>query len=114
MVMIFTLLLRMTEAGIKARTFPEIGISIPYSLIVIGHCIRDIKNTYAICPDSGMPQTNSGGGIIMNRMARDFENEILIGRNIRISYPRTDAVAGDAGATYISISRIVLNSLNIR
>src|ERR1041385_1750266 len=99
MMMIFSVLLRMTETVIKTRTLPEVCVAVPDVLVIIGLAIIHIKNAHAIGPYANVSQANgSGSSHILLRVARNFKNKILVGSHIRITCPRPDVVSRYARA----------------
>src|SRR4051812_49424371 len=104
MVVIFSLLLRMTKAVIKTGAFPEVSVPVPDALVVVGLCIRNVEDANSVRPHTDMAEADSDrtSGILL-WCAGNLENKILVRGNIRISTPWTNAIAGNTGAAYVNV-----------
>src|ERR1044072_7948356 len=104
--MVFSLLLGMSEAVIKSLSFPVIGVPVPDSGIIVRLRIRHIKNADTVCEDPYMTKTDgSGRSAVLLRAAGDLKHEVLIAGYIGIAHPGPDRVTRNAGAAHIYLRR---------
>ena len=93
MVMVFPVRSRVTKAIVKTRTFPEIGVAVPDALVVIRHGVGHIEDAYSIGPNPDMSQSDGRGcSSVLLRGTRDLKNKVLVGGDIGIAGPGTNAV----------------------